>query len=182
MYFYNCMAEHWEIKDYAPGKQADKNKDDWGGGQTRRLLWAAYSVAFLCLLWFDEVLNIQVHDIKFIEGKHLSMKLTVPFRKTHQCGGQLSSMIFFFHHLTWNIGLIEIPPFHLFAMPPEQQHLCAVRAVAEWLKVTNLQTGYLFCQITSGDRIDEANTPMVGFWCLNKTPQVNPIFRQVSSF
>ncbi|KAF9232476.1 hypothetical protein BU15DRAFT_31114, partial [Melanogaster broomeanus] len=55
--------------------------DDWGGGRARRLLQAAYTIAFLCLLRFDEVLKIQMHDISFFED---GMILTLPFRKTHQ--------------------------------------------------------------------------------------------------
>jgi hypothetical protein len=43
---------------------------------------AAYTIAFLCLLRFDEVLKIQVHDIKFVdtaEGSYI--ELLLPFRE-----------------------------------------------------------------------------------------------------
>jgi hypothetical protein len=66
-----------------------QNKKDnihaWGGGQTCHLLGAAYTLAFLCLLCFDEVLKIQVQDIEILSRDKI--KVTLPFQKTHQFGG-----------------------------------------------------------------------------------------------
>lgn len=88
MYDYNHLPEHWNIKDYAPGSRSHKatDPDDWGGGRVRRLLYAAYILALLCLLRFDEVLKIQVHDIVIIS--HTCIMLTLPFRKTDPNGGK----------------------------------------------------------------------------------------------
>jgi hypothetical protein len=94
MYDFSHLPEHWNIKDYAPGSRTQKAADpnEWGGGRVRRLLYAAYTIAFLCLLRFDEVLKIQVHDIEIVSPT--CIKLTLPFRKTDPNGGeyQLCSM------------------------------------------------------------------------------------------
>ncbi|KAG1869945.1 hypothetical protein F4604DRAFT_1584165 [Suillus subluteus] len=59
----------------------------WGGGRVRRLLQAAYTVAFLCMLRFDKVLKIQVHDLHVHKDKPDEVVLHLPFCKTHQNGG-----------------------------------------------------------------------------------------------
>jgi hypothetical protein len=90
MYHFNHLPENWTVKDYAPRKCSNKSSESWEGGRAHRLMSAAYTIAYLCLLRFDEVLKIQVHDITFVltaEGKH--MELLLPFRKTEQCGGEL---------------------------------------------------------------------------------------------
>ena len=62
----------------------------WAGGRKRRMLQAIYTLAFLCLLRFDEVLKIQMHQLKVIDRSQGHFKLTLPFRKTHQYGGKLT--------------------------------------------------------------------------------------------
>lgn len=42
-------------------------------------------------------------------------------------------------------------------------HLCPVRAYAEWLKVSQISTGFVFRRLSSGDRIQENDRPMVSF-------------------
>lgn len=87
LYDSNHQSHVWSIKDYAAGSRAQPaDLHDWGGGRARRLLQAAYTIAFLCLLRFDEVLKIQVHDIEIIG--ETCIKLTLPFRKTDQFGGK----------------------------------------------------------------------------------------------
>jgi len=86
MYDFNHKPEHWDIKDtgyYRRNRKSDAQV--WGGGRTRRLLGAAFTLAFLCLLRFDEVLKIEMHHIELISREKI--KLTLPFRKTHQFGG-----------------------------------------------------------------------------------------------
>jgi hypothetical protein len=91
MYDFNHKPEHWNVKNVGYYRQNKKNDvHAWGGGRTRRLLGAAYTLAFLCLLRFDEVLKIQVQDIKIILKE--KMKVTLPFRKTHQFGGRKFSL------------------------------------------------------------------------------------------
>jgi hypothetical protein len=87
LYDFNHQDDLWAIKDYAPGSRSQKlNKNEWGGARARHLLQAAYTLAFLCLLRFDEVLKIQAHDITILSDTSLS--LTLPFRKTNQFGGK----------------------------------------------------------------------------------------------
>lgn len=69
------------------GSGLEDQINKWGGGRMRRLLQAAYTVAFLCLLRFDEVLKIQVQDLCFETPE--SIRLTLPFRKTEQTGGKV---------------------------------------------------------------------------------------------
>lgn len=86
MYHFNHRPENSTIKDYAPGKRAEKDFDNWGGARTRSLLGAAYTLAFTCLLRFDEVLKLRLEHITLINEKII--RLTLPFRKTHQFGGE----------------------------------------------------------------------------------------------
>ena len=53
---------------------------------TRRAIQAIYTIAFLCLLRSDEVLQIKREHVK-LEGDKII--LTLPFRKTHRDGGEL---------------------------------------------------------------------------------------------
>ena len=63
------------------------NDDHWGGGRLRLMLNAIYSIAFLCLLRFDEALKIQAHHLEVVDEGKGEIKLTLPFRKTHNTGG-----------------------------------------------------------------------------------------------
>lgn len=60
----------------------------WGGPLTWRALQAIYTLAFICLLWSDEVLKIRRDHIKFVkeDDEIQYMVLTLPFWKTHQDG------------------------------------------------------------------------------------------------
>ena len=88
LYHFNHQEENWKICEVASHKKSDAT-EDWGGGQTCQLLQFAYTISFLCLLHFDEVLKIQAHDIEFMS--ETCIKLTLPFRKTAQHGGKYSS-------------------------------------------------------------------------------------------
>jgi len=68
----------------APIVQNDKT---WGGGRLRLMIQCIYTIAFLCLLRFDEVLKIQAHHLEVIDEGRGEVKLTLPFRKTHKYGG-----------------------------------------------------------------------------------------------
>jgi len=85
---------------YRLGEAQPIMKDQsWGGGRVRRMLQCIYTIAFLCLLRFDEVLKIQAHHIEVIDEAEGHIKLTLPFRKTHKHGGLssfcLSSLLTF---------------------------------------------------------------------------------------
>jgi hypothetical protein len=60
---------------------------EWGGAKLRMMLQCIYTIAFLCLLRFDEVLRIHMKDIEVIDKVKGHIKLVLPFRKTHQYGG-----------------------------------------------------------------------------------------------
>jgi hypothetical protein len=141
IYDYNHQEKNWKLREYEPGS-SKKNDHEWGGPRTRRLLYAAYTIALLCLLRFDEVLKIQAHDIDVaVIGNKKRMTLTLPFRKTAQFG--------------------SIRPFPLYILDETEAHLCAVRALADWLHVSRIKQGYVFRRMASGDRILENNVPMV---------------------
>lgn len=92
LYDYNHLPENYDITLYDDCQRRGLlAKDDlhcWGSPRLRRALHAIYTLAFLCLLRVDEVLNIQLEHIEFIEnGSRSILVLTLPFRKTHQFGG-----------------------------------------------------------------------------------------------
>ena len=53
----------------------------------------------------------------------------------------------------------EIKPFHLHLQLNVDAYLCPVRALADWINVSEIKTGYLFCQMDMSDRVTEK--PMV---------------------
>jgi hypothetical protein len=71
----------------------------------------AYTLAFLCLLRFNEVLKIKAHYIKVVglfnlRGEEIGeIKLTLPFYKTKQLGGKFllifSKLALFTYLLTY---------------------------------------------------------------------------------
>ncbi|KLO05934.1 hypothetical protein SCHPADRAFT_838709 [Schizopora paradoxa] len=122
------------------GKRGDGNgegidsegKSTWAGCNVRMMLWFFYTISFLCLLRCDEALRIRWEDISVEEWlddgeKSIRLKVTLPFRKTHQTGGVL--------------------PFYLY---PDRQrpHLCPVTAFCVWYNIVSTRfgscTGYVF--------------------------------------
>ncbi|KAK6988966.1 hypothetical protein R3P38DRAFT_3331733 [Favolaschia claudopus] len=139
LYKFNNIPEIAKVKQYSAGsRKAIKEPHEWGGARARRLLTLAYVLAFLCLLRFDEVLKIQIHDIEWVSDT--CIKLTLPFRKTSQFGG--------------------VKPFYLHLFPPHLAHLCPIRALTNWLYVSDIEDGFLFRKIVSGDRVSQENTHM----------------------
>ncbi|KAF7980505.1 hypothetical protein HWV62_38014 [Athelia sp. TMB] len=92
--------------DEGPISRKRKAGEDtpWGGSSLRMMLQLIYILAFLCLLRFDEVLNIQWSWVTLDthNGRH-RIKLALPYRKTHQYGGK--SHFFLIHR--WNCLLSE---------------------------------------------------------------------------
>jgi hypothetical protein len=149
IYEFNHKREFRELKSVG---FYHKNKDPhaWGGGQTRRLLIVAYTLAFLCLLWVDEVLQIQMHHITYLSDTKI--KLTLPFRKTHQFGHKLTwtsylQQLYLFKHVT------DVKPFYLHMQAADQAHLCLVQALADWISISKVKEGHLFRKIWSGDQV-----------------------------
>jgi len=83
LYDFNHQAELWEVRKCAPNSQ---NASLWGGPFHRQLVQAVYPISFLCLLRIDEVLKICREHIRLEENGKVT--LTLPFRKTHQFGGE----------------------------------------------------------------------------------------------
>ncbi|KAH9032487.1 hypothetical protein EDB85DRAFT_1251823 [Lactarius pseudohatsudake] len=48
-------------------------------------------------------------------------------------------------------------------MPDSMAYLCPVQAYAEWLEASEIESGYVFRRLGSGDRVSENNQPMVRF-------------------
>ncbi len=64
----------------------------WGVYRMCTMLHAAYTISFLCMLRFDEVLNIEAYYIEVLDETRETgeIRLSLPFRKTHQLGGKYS--------------------------------------------------------------------------------------------
>jgi hypothetical protein len=75
---------------YRLGEAPPASAEHWAGGRLRLMVQCIYTITFLCLLRFDEALNIQAHHIEIINEAEGHVKLTLPFRKTHKFGGILS--------------------------------------------------------------------------------------------
>jgi hypothetical protein len=54
---------------------------------------------------------------------------------------------------------VEIKPFHLHLQLDDDAYLCPVRALADWISVSEIKTGYLFRRMDVSDRVTEK--PMV---------------------
>ena len=65
--------------------------------------------------------------------------------------------------LTWNCGsrltpLSDVQPFDLHLQLEAEAYLCPVRALADWLRVSEIKKGYLFRKTDSSDRVTEKLT------------------------
>jgi hypothetical protein len=80
-------------EDDGPNSQKRKQErpENWAGHSIRVMLLLIYIISFLCLLRFDEVLNIKWSwiNLEVYKGRN-RLKLSLPFRKTHQFGGKPS--------------------------------------------------------------------------------------------
>lgn len=60
----------------------------WGGRRARLLVHAVITLAFVCLLRIDEVLNLRAENIEILSPTSIS--ITLNSRKTQQLGGKYS--------------------------------------------------------------------------------------------
>lgn len=87
-------SPHVEFLSSVPRKKLEKNPHLWAGFYLRCMLTLLYITAFLCLLRFDEALRIRWEDIRFERWVspagivYPRIVLNLPFRKTHQNGGE----------------------------------------------------------------------------------------------
>ncbi|KAJ4477864.1 hypothetical protein C8J55DRAFT_430393 [Lentinula edodes] len=141
LYHFNNKPEFREPQAYQPfSHNAPKGQL---GPRGRTLLTLGYNLAFCGLLRIDELLKIQLQDIKIIKDPitgRTKLSLRLPFRKTSQFG--------------------DIKLFVWYEMPEEYQHICVVRAFAWWIFISDLTEGYLFRKIRANDRLAEENEPM----------------------
>ncbi|KAL1712389.1 DNA breaking-rejoining enzyme [Schizophyllum commune] len=106
-----------------------------------RLVQACYTLAFLCLLRFDEVLQLQVSDLEWIcDSKGRRVVVQLPFRKTAH-------------------SLAKIQPMILWPLGPEEAHLCPYRALCEWIDASDIKDGYLFPKLSNDGRVKSTATP-----------------------
>jgi hypothetical protein len=82
----NHETQNRIVPPYAPRSRSDAQAAKYLGGRTRRLLTACYNIAFWCLLRGDEVLKIRLEHLEVVSEN--CIKLHLPFRKTHQFGGE----------------------------------------------------------------------------------------------
>lgn len=122
------------------------DSEKWGGEEVRTMLQPLYLIAFLCLLRFDEALRIQwnwieLEKVENPSGKMLhQLKLMLPFRKTHQTGGEFHS---YFVRMYQPDVISGIAPFYL--LPNyEKPWLCPITAIAKWIRcITERKMGTL---------------------------------------
>jgi hypothetical protein len=94
LYDFNNLPENSSARPYEPGnRQTKSDVHHWGGPMTRRALHAIYTIAFICMLRSDEVLKTQMEHLEILSTKVI---LTLPFRKTHQFGGNFCFISFEF--------------------------------------------------------------------------------------
>ena len=137
----------FSVQPLARLRRLDDSEDmQWGGARLRLMLQCIYTIAFLCLLRFDEVLRIELKDIEVVNRAKGQIKLSLPFRKTHQYGGNLLS---FCASIFTNT---EIKPFHLYFNRAEP-HLDPIHHLLRWIRVSRLTTGPLFRRIDTLDRV-----------------------------
>jgi hypothetical protein len=108
------------------------------------------------MLRIDEALKIQFHHIEIGEKKII---LTLPFRKTHQFGGELFLIIYPLP--ATEIYVSDVKPFVLHMLPEEEAYLCPVRAFADWISASRIASGYVFRRMAAGDRPVANNLPTV---------------------
>lgn len=92
LYVYNSDMQRFppDLMSDAPSRKR-KARGSWDAGYSlRSMLNFVFILAFLCLLRFDEVLGIQWHwfTLQELDDGTIRLKVELPFRKTHQTGGE----------------------------------------------------------------------------------------------
>ena len=114
-----------------------------------------YAIAFLCLLRFDEVLQIEAHYVELINEIIDHIKLSLKFWKTHQYDDRLFNKI---EQLLMFIK--DIKSFHLY-WNQEQKYLNVSHLLLWWLHVSCITSGFLFQRFDAHDWIDQSNKTIV---------------------
>ncbi|KAF8332916.1 hypothetical protein F5887DRAFT_1173636 [Amanita rubescens] len=120
------IREMWEFNEKVYGQETiavpNSSEKQWGRERTRRLVHAIITLSFVCLLRADEALNLRMEDIDIRGPKCLS--ITLQKRKTNQFGGT--------------------KPFVLWLFPENESHICPIRALAQWISCSGINSGYIF--------------------------------------
>jgi hypothetical protein len=91
LYEYNMSFDRNE--ELAPNsrKRKQDHPECWAGFGLRLMLMLLYTISMLCLLRYDEALKITWADVHLEEISNSTipfrLRLNLPFRKTHQNGG-----------------------------------------------------------------------------------------------
>src|SRR6266700_6868595 len=65
----------------------------------------------------------------------------------------------------------EIQPFYVYPLDDDEEHLCPVRAMAEWIDASQVTSGFMFRKFTAHDHpSDLADAPMVSQPQISSTP------------
>ena len=118
----NNIIDRMEVQDWNTEYRKLDELSNWGGPLQRLMMQAIYLIAFTCLIRFDEVLKIQHHHIEVVNPDHGHIRLTLPFRKTHQMG--------------------QIKPFALW-FNRKKKHLDPVYALLRWIHCSQIKSGSL---------------------------------------
>jgi hypothetical protein len=108
-----------------------------------------YSIAFLCLLRIDEVLRIQLRNIRVHDTESRIVELMLDFRKTHQTGGKVPYILTFILLL---ISIIDVQPFFLYENRQEPW-LNVPWLLFDWLLCSGITEGYLFLPFLATDQV-----------------------------
>ncbi|TDL15193.1 hypothetical protein BD410DRAFT_778284 [Rickenella mellea] len=119
-------------------KEKEETPTLWAGPNVRLMLQLLYITAMLCLLRSDEVLRIRWSHVVFepFNGS-FRIKITLPFRKTHQTGG--------------------IAPFYLYPNHAKPW-MCPARAWSHWWTYMQANGGFaglVFRRRVGHDRLSE---------------------------
>ncbi|KAJ3975260.1 DNA breaking-rejoining enzyme [Lentinula raphanica] len=134
LYHFNNQPELLNVAAHRAAHQSSSETITNGklGPFGRALLTLGYVLAFCALLRIDELLKIQLKN------------LTVT---TDPNTGRSKVMLKLPFRKTSQFG-------------EEYEHICVVRALARWISLTNLKSGFLFRKVQGKDNLREENAPM----------------------
>jgi hypothetical protein len=139
LYCFNNSEGRSEIGHSNPSESV---AHQWGNPRRRLLVHSVLTLAFLCLLRIDEVLNLQFQDLQYRSQNQVVV--TLHTRKTHPHGGEAFALWPTRIVLTKFLGS---KPYDLWLFNKEDRGLCAVSALSRWIQASGLggnPTGYIF--------------------------------------
>ena len=119
----------------------------WAGWRQRVMMSLMYALGFMCLLRLDEILNIQVRNLRCRDARKGEIELLLDWRKTNQSGGKSSGILTLLLLLTC---FLEVKPFFLY-FKRDKLWLDVPTLLFEWLDISEITSGYLFCPFWNSD-------------------------------